>query len=186
MSRDLSPQETTRLHMMKLFLRLPGAGVTSTWPTEDACRERLVATRWPEGATCPKCNSAQIGLLEARQVYHCKSCHLQFTPKSHSTLHHSRVKLQNWFRGAELLIWHNANHPDWNYPTGHDLKDELGISYAAAYSLKKKLSKELSQADGGLVGRCILVGEPISPPADIPKDSIAEFFWFFDQMNSRT
>ena len=178
MPSDLSPLEERRLHMMKLLLRLPVAGVAEAWPTEAACRERLIIARWPGGIRCPKCDSAQVGFLEKRQAYHCKSCLLQFTPQSHSTFHRSHVKLLNWFRAAELLIRYNAHHPDLNYPTGHDLKDHLEISYAAAHAIKKKSLGDLLQSDGGLLGHCVAVGPAVFAPAEILVGSSEELLWF--------
>jgi len=178
MPSDLSPLEERRLHMMKLLLRLPVAGVAEAWPTETACRERLIVARWPGGIRCPKCESGQIGFLEKRKNYRCKSCRLQFTAQSHSLLHRSHVDLQKWFRTTELLIWHNAHHPDLNYPTGHDLKDHLEISYAAAHAIKKKILKELLLPDGGLLGSCVSVGPAVNAPADVLAGSSDELLWY--------
>lgn len=174
----LSPVEERRLHMMKLLLRMPADGVAKTWPTEAACRGRLIAVRWPGGVRCPKCDSAQVGFLQQRQAYYCKACHLQFTAQSHSIFHRSHVKLQKWFRATELLIRYNAHDPDLNYPTGHGLKDELEISYAAAHAIKKKSLSDLFQTDGGLLGRCVAVGPPVSAPAGISVGGLEEFRWF--------
>ncbi|MFV0410723.1 MAG: transposase, partial [Paracoccus sp. (in: a-proteobacteria)] len=184
MPSDLSPLEERRLHMMKLLLRLPAAGVAEAWPTEAACRDRLIVVRWPGGVRCPRCDSTQIGVLEKRQIYHCKSCRLQFTAQSHSILHRSHVELQKWFRTTELLIWHNAHHPNLNYPTGHDLKDDLEISYAAAHAIRKKILSDLFHADGGLLGRCVAVGPPVSAPADISVGGPDELLWFHTRVTT--
>lgn len=182
MSKDLSPLAKRRLHMIRLLLRLPEAGVAGTWPTERACRNRLIATRWQDGVRCPKCENAIVGFLKTRQNFYCKSCLLQFSAQSHSIFHRSHVNLLSWFRAAELLIRYNAHHPDLNYPTGHDLRDVLGISYAAAHALKRKSLSELLQPDGGLLGRCVAVGSAVSAPSNVPVGSSEELLWFYHRI----
>ncbi|OCX65729.1 hypothetical protein BFP70_08645 [Thioclava sp. SK-1] len=65
--------------------------------------------------------------------------------------------MQLWFSAAEIIIqdhvsgWHSAG------PTGHDLKDKLGISYVAAHRLKRKIIAELLLPHGGIIGECILM-----------------------------
>ncbi|MFV1465843.1 MULTISPECIES: transposase [unclassified Phaeobacter] len=186
MRKDLTPEETKRLHWMQLYLRLPELGVRVTWPTETACRDRLIAARWPNGVQCPKCGSKQTGHLEKRKIFCCKSCLYQFSPQVGSVLHRSHVTLQNWFRAAEILIWHNANSLKLGYPTGHSLKDELGISYAATFKMKKNLLVDLGLPQGGLIGSCILSEAPHSTPAIIRKDRTAEYLWVYNQVLSRS
>ncbi len=152
-----------RQHWQKLSRRLPPRGVTSEWPTEDSCRARLAEVRWPNGIRCPRCSSAHVGLLKARQTYYCNACRHQFTAQSGSLFHHSRVALQLWFLTAEIIIQNRASVWYSDGPTGHALKDMLGISYAAAYKLKRKIIAELQLPNGGVIGQCILM------PADIDR-----------------
>ena len=44
-------------------------------------------------------------------------------------------------------------------PSAHNIKDEFDLAYATAYRLRKSLTKSLVEVDGGLLGRCICVGE---------------------------
>src|SRR5215207_6747698 len=51
---------------------------------EDAAREALEATRWPDGPTCPHCGSVKrIAKLEGKThrpgLYYCNECKGQFT-----------------------------------------------------------------------------------------------------------
>lgn len=171
---------------MQLYLRLPELGVRVTWPTETACRDRLIAARWPNGVQCPKCGSKQTGHLEKRKIFCCKSCLYQFSPQVGSVLHRSHVTLQNWFRAAEILIWHNANNPKLGYPTNHDLKDELDISYAASFRIKKNLLLELGLSRGGLIGNCILTEAPHSAPSCPINNSTQKYEWVYNQFQSRS
>lgn len=166
---------------MQLHLRLPAIGVGPMFPSDEACRERLVDVQWPDGVWCPKCRSKTVGYMMARRTFYCEICKHQFTAISGTVLRHSRVSIRKWFLAAELLIQHNSKNPELNYPTGHDLKDVLGISYAAAHALKKKVLDDLSFPEVGLVGDCVLTKQPEPLPMYIPKVGRRHFQWVRDR-----
>ena len=39
------------------------------------CREYLVARRWPDGVTCPRCGSKNVLFLEKYNRWHCREKH---------------------------------------------------------------------------------------------------------------
>jgi len=48
------------------------------------CRNYLVAQRWPDGVTCPKCGSKNVILLEKYNRWKCRAGHdsPQFAPEN--------------------------------------------------------------------------------------------------------
>ncbi|MFN2432029.1 MAG: transposase, partial [Gemmatimonadota bacterium] len=45
---------------------------------EEACREYLFASRWPEGFRCRRCSSSEVGVMHRRRlVFQCKGCDAQ-------------------------------------------------------------------------------------------------------------
>jgi hypothetical protein len=42
--------------------------------TEDACREYLFASRWPEGFVCPGCGDGRAGGETRRHLWVCTAC----------------------------------------------------------------------------------------------------------------
>ncbi|MFY1713306.1 transposase [Tritonibacter mobilis] len=156
---------------------MPPKGVTCEWPTEDSCRARLAEVRWPNGIECPRGSSAHVGLLDKRQTFYCNACRCQFTVQSGSLFHHSRVALQLWFLTAEIIIQNRASVWYSGGPTGHALKDMLGISYAAAYKLKRKIIAELQLPNGGVIGQCILMPADIDRPDDDDLSELNELLY---------
>ena len=69
---------------------LPEDGVEEAFPDEEACRSRLVAVRWPDGVTCPKCRAHEVGFLKKRSLYHCQKCQYQFSARVGTIMHNSR------------------------------------------------------------------------------------------------
>ena len=58
----------------------------------------FVAQRWPNGATCPHCQSADIQERASRkpQPYHCRSCRKTFSVKTGTLLQNSKLPLSKW------------------------------------------------------------------------------------------
>src|SRR4051794_25538935 len=44
---------------------------------QNACRDYLVARRWPEGVRCPRCNNSRVWTLSRRFQWSCKECSSQ-------------------------------------------------------------------------------------------------------------
>jgi hypothetical protein len=71
------------------------------------CRDYLIARRWPNGGTCPKCGSADILFLENYSRWHCRQGHAapQFTLKTGTVMEDSPIGLDKWLTAA----WQIAN-----------------------------------------------------------------------------
>src|SRR5438552_1996496 len=71
------------------------------------CREYLVARRWPNGVTCPRCGSAGVLFLEKYNRWHCRNGHdaPQFTLKTGTIMEDSPIRLDKWL----LAMWQVVN-----------------------------------------------------------------------------
>ena len=59
----------------------------------------FVARRWPEGIRCAHCESDRISARKSnRQTpqYHCKACGKNFTVKTGTIMHDSKLPLSDW------------------------------------------------------------------------------------------
>ena len=70
------------------------AGQQYLVPDEDACRDRFVHTRWPEGISCPACSDRSIRALPKRDLFLCRHCRKQFW-----------TRLQNDAQRARRTLW---------------------------------------------------------------------------------
>ena len=66
--------------------------------TEEKAEAWFVAQRWPDGITCPFCESKRISEVASRkpQPYRCKDCRKHFSVKTDSLLHSSNIPLSKW------------------------------------------------------------------------------------------
>src|SRR6187401_1653191 len=77
---------------------------------ENAAREALEATRWPNGPVCPHCGSVKrIAKVEGTKqshrpgLYYCNECKGQFTVKVGTVFEHSKIPLTKWWLATYLL-----------------------------------------------------------------------------------
>ncbi|MGA2197456.1 MAG: transposase, partial [Bryobacteraceae bacterium] len=62
------------------------------------CREYIVARRWPDGVTCPRCGSKNVTFLEKYNRWQCSARHdaRQFTAKTGTIFEDSPIGLDKW------------------------------------------------------------------------------------------
>jgi len=70
------------------------------------CREHLVARRWPNGVTCPKCGSDNVLFLERYNCWHCRERHAapQFTLKTGTIMEDSPIGLDKWLTAMWQIV----------------------------------------------------------------------------------
>jgi hypothetical protein len=181
----LTDPESIRLRWMTLYLQLPPEGVHSLFPDTDACRNRLAEIQWPSGPECPRCHHQDIGFMSKRKTYHCRKCRHQFSVISSTFMRRRRIDLFTWFTGAEIVISGFAKGTERISLTGHSLKDRLGVSYVAAFNIKKDLIENLLHSDVGLIERCICTVRN-GVPQDIVPNSREHLSWLSSEMPGKT
>jgi len=70
------------------------------------CREYLVARRWPDGITCPRCGSKNVLFLEKYNRWHCREKHKapQFTLKTGTIFEDSPIGLDKWLTAMWMVV----------------------------------------------------------------------------------
>lgn len=104
---------------------------------EAACREYLVALRWPEGPVCPRCDSKQMWCTK-RGLVSCGACGHQTSVTAGTIFHDTRKPLQMWFRA----IWWVTSQKTGSSALG--LQRILGLgSYRTAWTWLHKLRRAM-------------------------------------------
>jgi transposase-like protein len=99
------------------------------------CREYLVARRWPEGVTCPRCGSARVLFLEKYNRWECKEKHAakQFTLKTGTVMEDSPIGLDKWMPALWLVV--NCK----NGVSSYELHRALGVTQKTAWFMLHRL-----------------------------------------------
>jgi len=71
--------------------------------TEEACREYLFASRWPEGFVCPGCGARDVGGETRRHLWICTACARQTSITAGTVMHKTRLPLRTWFWATYLV-----------------------------------------------------------------------------------
>lgn len=71
----------------------------------DNCMTYLVARRWPNGVSCPRCGSKNVGFVASRRIWQCKTRHdhAQFTLKTGTIFENSPLGLDKWLPAMWLI-----------------------------------------------------------------------------------
>ena len=99
------------------------------------CREYLVAQRWPEGVTCPRCGSKNVLFLEKYNRWHCREKHEapQFTLKTGTVMEDSAIGFDKWLPAFWLL----ANCK--NGISSYELHRALGVTQKSAWFMLHRI-----------------------------------------------
>ena len=72
--------------------------LTKMFPNEEAAEQWFVQQRWSHGVTCVRCESKNIQERKTRkpQPYRCRDCRKDFSVKTDTLMHNSKLTLQQW------------------------------------------------------------------------------------------
>ena len=105
------------------------------------CREYLMARRWPDGVTCPKCGSADVLFLEKYNRWHCRAKHdgPQFTLKTGTIMEDSPVGLDKWL----TAMWQVVNCK--NGISSCEIARAIGVTQKSAWFMDHRIRLMLGE-----------------------------------------
>ena len=106
--------------------------------TDEACRQYLIESRWPDGYCCPRCHHATAYSIMSRNLLQCVSCRHQISVTAGTVMHRTRQPLQHWFRAACLVTTHTPGF------SALQLQRQLGLKrYETAWTMLQKLRRAM-------------------------------------------
>ena len=103
--------------------------------TEEQCFDALYRWRWPAEFRCPHCGHDRFCQLAHRKLLQCNRCRRQTSVTAGSDFDSTKLPLTMWFRGLYLLT------RDEKPISAMALHRQLGISYNAAWRMKRRLMR---------------------------------------------
>ncbi len=109
----------------------------------DNCREYLVAHRWPDGVTCPRCGSKNILFQAKYNRWQCGSKHdlRQFTSKTGTIFEDSPLGLDKWL----LAMWQVVNCK--NGVSSYEIARACGVTQKTAWFMDHRIRCALGMAE---------------------------------------
>jgi transposase-like protein len=121
---------------------------------DEAAREHIEASRWPNGAFCPLCGSLDVHRMGGKTqagMFMCNGCRGKFTCRTGTVMERSHIPLHKWLLAIHLLTTSKKGI------SAHQLMRNLGIgSYRSAWFLAHRVREALTDIDpnanGGPLG----------------------------------
>jgi transposase-like protein len=106
------------------------------------CREYLVARRWPNGVTCPRCGSTSVSFLEKYNRWQCGARHAnrQFTSKTGTIFEDSPLGLDKWL----TAMWQIVNCK--NGISSYEVHRAIGITQKSAWFMDHRIRHALGMS----------------------------------------
>ncbi len=114
----------------------------------DRALEFVVALRWPNGVTCPRCGGESPSFLTTRRIWKCRECRKQFRVKVGTIFEDSPLGLDKWLPALWLLA--NAK----NGISSYELARALGVTQKTAWFMLSRIrlamqTKSFKKFSGG-------------------------------------
>ncbi|HEX6803155.1 MAG TPA: IS1595 family transposase [Terriglobales bacterium] len=112
------------------------------------CREYMVARRWPDGVTCPRCGSKNVIFLEKYNRWHCREKHSapQFTLKTGTIFEDSPIGLDKWLTAMWLIVNSKNGVSSW------EIHRALKVTQKTAWFMLHRIRLALQDQQVGKLG----------------------------------
>ncbi len=104
--------------------------------TQRKCEKYLQSKRWPNGVSCPRCDTAHPYWIKDRHIWQCSSCRYQFSVTTGTIFHRSRTPLKKWFLAIYLMCQSKKGI------SARQLGRTVGVTYKTAW----RMSHQIRQA----------------------------------------
>jgi transposase len=113
------------------------------FPTEDACLEHLMRTRYGQRHVCAKCErEAKYYRVKARRSYECEHCGYQVYPTAGTPFEKTRTSLRDWFHVMFLFCTSR------NGVSAKEIQRTIGVTYKTAWRMAKLIRAYMAYVDG--------------------------------------
>jgi transposase-like protein len=108
---------------------------------EDAAREHIEASRWPNGVNCPHCGSLNVHRMAGKTqagMFLCNDCRDKFTCRTGTVMERSHIELHKWLLAIHLMSSSKKGI------SAHQLMRNLGLgSYRTAWFLAHRIREAM-------------------------------------------
>jgi transposase len=127
--------KTPKLPTLKQYLE--------RFPTDDACLDYLMATRYGKRHVCAKCGKeANFHRVKARRCYECDFCGNQVYPTAGTPFENTRTSLRDWFT---VMLMFCASR---NGVSAKEVQRTIGVTYKTAWRMCNLIRQYMGYVDG--------------------------------------
>ena len=113
------------------------------FPSEDACLDHLMRTRYGERFICEGCGKeAHYYRAKKRRSYACEHCGHQLYPTAGTPFHRTRTSLRDWFHVMFLFTTTRSG------VAAKEVERQIGVTYKTAWRICHEIRKYMAMIDG--------------------------------------
>lgn len=112
------------------------------FPDEDTARTYLEGRIWPNGPTCPECNSGERLTTRKGGFHRCNACKFDFTVRTGTIFGRSHIPLHKWVYAMYLLVTARKGI------SSMQLAKEIGVTQKSAWFMLCRLREACGGNDG--------------------------------------
>lgn len=132
----------------------------AAFPTDEACLDHLMRTRWGERFECVSCGrEARYYRVAKRRCYECEHCAYQVYPTAGTPFEKTRTPLTVWFHVMFLFCTTR------NGVAAKEVQRITGVTYKTAWRMCHEIRKYMGYVDGDHP----MDGGPDAEPVEIDK-----------------
>jgi transposase-like protein len=111
--------------------------------TEAACAQAVMAARWPNGFSCPKCGEEAHCVINvnSRPLFQCNDCRRQTSVAAGTLFAGTKLPLTTWFLAIYLISQAKTGL------SALALKRQLGVSYPTAWLVHHKIMCAMAERE---------------------------------------
>lgn len=76
--------------------------------TDEACKQYLKDSRWPDGFACSRCGSKDVLWKAKRSLFRCRQCRKETSLTAGTVMHRTKIPLYDWFYAAWYVTTHTG------------------------------------------------------------------------------
>ncbi len=133
MSSGPGRSERQGLSLAELFARFANDETAEAW---------FVEQRWPDGVRCPACGAADVQQRPTRkpQPYRCRACRYDFSVKTGTVMHASKIGYQKWAVAVYLMTTNLKG------VSSMKLHRDLGVTQKTAWHMAHRIREAWTDA----------------------------------------
>ena len=107
---------------------------------EGACEKHLQKILWHDTEFCPHCGTTKIYHLKGGRRFRCSGCKKDFSIKTGTIFHDSKIPLRKWFLAIYLLTTHKKSMS--SYQLARDIKVTQKTAYFMLQRIREAVKNE--------------------------------------------
>ena len=116
-------------------------GLIDRYGDERSCEKHLQSILWRDSEYCPHCGNVKIYHCAGGRRFRCASCKKDFSIKTGTIFHDSKISLRKWFFAIHMVTTHKKSM------SSYQLARDLPVTQKTAYYMLHRIRESVRNED---------------------------------------